>query len=72
MSIPWEEFYKSAPDPEVGVQLLGYLAEIWRRLDRQRLEQRELAVHDGGDVPDGEPVGRLTPPRPSPAPPLSR
>jgi len=31
--------HKSAPDPEVGVQLLGYLAEIWRRLDRQRLEQ---------------------------------
>ena len=31
--------HKSAPDPEVGVQLLGYLAEIWRRLDRQRLER---------------------------------
>ncbi|MGF7212569.1 hypothetical protein GGE65_007204 [Skermanella aerolata] len=31
--------HKSVPDPEVGVQLLGYLAEIWRRLDRQRLEQ---------------------------------
>jgi hypothetical protein len=31
--------HKRAPDPEVGVQLLGYLAEIWRRLDRQRLEQ---------------------------------
>ena len=31
--------HKSAPDPEVGIQLLGYLAEIWRRLDRQRLEQ---------------------------------
>jgi hypothetical protein len=32
-------YRQSAPDPEVGVQLLGYLAEIWRRLDRQRLEQ---------------------------------
>ena len=31
--------HKSVPDAEVGVQLLGYLAEIWRRLDRQRLEQ---------------------------------
>src|SRR3954467_15890215 len=31
--------HKSAPDPEVGVQLLDYLAEIWRRLDRQRLER---------------------------------
>src|SRR3954465_16092494 len=41
--------HKSAPDPEVGVQLLGYLAEIWRRLDRQRLEQ-------------GRAVGRARPP----------
>ena len=40
--------HKSAPDPEVGVQLLGYLAEIWRRLDRQRLEQ-------GGAVGSGRP-----------------
>src|SRR3954452_23180228 len=31
--------HKSAPDPEVGVQLLGYLAEIWRRLDKQQLER---------------------------------
>src|SRR3954452_6616929 len=38
--------HKSAPDPEVGVQLLGYLAEIWRRLDRQRLERSGVV---GGD-----------------------
>ena len=31
--------HKIVPDPEVVVQLLCYLAEIWRRLDRQRLEQ---------------------------------
>ena len=43
--------HKSAPDPEIGVQLLGYLAEIWRRLDRQRLERAAPVV--------GQPVEAL-------------
>src|SRR4051812_3297021 len=48
--------HKSAPDPEVGVQLLGYLAEIWRRLDKQRLEQGGAV---GSDRPAVLPAGSL-------------
>src|SRR4051794_16335102 len=46
--------HKSAPDPEVGVQLLGYLAEIWRRLDAgagRHDRQRAAADRAAGDLP---------------------